>query len=96
MMSSMPWMPVKNSAWYLCLPSRDTAEIQPARCWIDDLDDRRVLRLHIRRPASAAYPATQVSHNLWLNLPDGENPSKICEQDGEILELQFLGGIPPW
>ena len=38
--------------------------------------------------------ATPVSHDLKLDRPEGEKPLKACEQDGETLEVQFLGGPP--
>lgn len=91
--SSVPWIPLKDSAIILCLPEPGSALIQPARCWLDDAGDRRIFRLRLLHPASAARPATQVSHDLWLDLPEGEKPLKACEQDGEMLEVQFLGGL---
>lgn len=94
MVSSAPWIPVKDSAIILCLPEPGSALIQPARCWLDDPGDRRIFRLRLLHPASASHPATPVSHDLWLDLPEGEKPLKACEQDGEMLEVQFLGGLP--
>lgn len=91
---SMPWIPTGDSACYLCLMEPGNPAIQPARCWIDEVGDRRILRMRLRYPASAAHPATPVSHDLWLDLPEGEKPLKACEQDGETLEVQFLGGLP--
>jgi len=94
MKSSVTWIPLKDSAIILCLPEPGSALIQPARCWLDDAGDRRIFRLRLWHPSSAAHPATPVSHDLWLDLPEGEKPLKACEQDGETLEVQFLGGMP--
>lgn len=92
--SSIPWIPHEDSATFLSLQEPGKPEILPARCWIDGAGDRKILRLRLRHPASASRPATPVSHDLWLDLPEGEKPLKACEQDGETLEVQFLGGLP--
>lgn len=94
MTSSVPWTPLKDSAILICLPGTANPTIQPVRCWIDEGGDRRIFRLLLLHPASAAHPATPVSHDLRLDLPEGEKPLKACEQDGETLEVQFLGGLP--
>ena len=90
--SSVPWIPLKGSAIFMCLPETAHPTIQPVRCLIDEEGDRRFFRILLRHPASAAHPATPVSHDLRLDLPEGEQPLKACEQDGETLEVQFLGG----
>lgn len=94
MMSSVPWIPLKGSEILMCLPETAHPMIKPVRCLIDEDGDRRIFRLLLRHPASAAHPATPVSHDLRLDLPEGEKPLKACEQDGETLEVQFLGGLP--
>ena len=54
---------------------------------------RRIFHFPFRHPASPGHPATPVSHDLWLDLPEGEKPLKACEQDGKTLEVQLLGGL---
>ncbi len=94
MTSSVPWIPLKDSAIFMCLPETANPTIQPVRCLIDEVSDRKIFRFLLRHPASATHPATPVSHDLRLNLPEGEKPLTACEQDGETLEVQFLGGLP--
>lgn len=93
---STPWVPSdEDERIWLALPTRDANVHRTVIFGTSQIDEIDLSTLQIYFPKNLQEEHIYLNHSLTLDLNKADEVYTACEQDGEKIEIQLIGGKTP-